>query len=74
MVHGCCFIGAQDDCINIHGTYLILDEIVSEKQMKLRFAHHQTYGMKAYQCVASWSALRMSRQSGMVSDSLYSLL
>lgn len=47
-VEGCRFSGAQDDCINIHGTYLVLDEIVSEKQMKLRFAHHQTYGMKAF--------------------------
>ena len=48
MVHGCRFSGAQDDCINIHGTYLVLDEIMSDKQMKLRFAHHQTYGMQAF--------------------------
>lgn len=48
LVQGCCFSGAQDDCINIHGTYLVLDETVSDKQVKLRFAHHQTYGMQAF--------------------------
>ncbi len=47
-IQGCRLSGAQDDCINIHGTYLVLDDIVSEKQMKLRFAHHQTYGMQAF--------------------------
>lgn len=47
-VRDCRFSGAQDDCINVHGTYLVMDEIVSEKQMKLRFAHHQTYGMQAF--------------------------
>ncbi|MCQ2149906.1 MAG: right-handed parallel beta-helix repeat-containing protein [Bacteroidales bacterium] len=47
-VQGCRFSGAQDDCINVHGTYLVLEEMVSEKQVRLRFAHHQTYGMQAF--------------------------
>lgn len=47
-VRGCRFSGAQDDCINVHGTYLVMDEKVSERQMRLRFAHHQTYGMQAF--------------------------
>lgn len=47
-VNGCRFSGAQDDCINVHGTYLVVDEVLSEKQMRLRFAHHQTYGMQAF--------------------------
>ncbi len=48
LVQGCRFSGAQDDCINVHGTYLVLDGILAEKQVKLRFAHHQTYGMQAF--------------------------
>ena len=47
-VQGCRFSGAQDDCINVHGTYLVLEEIVPEQKLRLRFAHHQTYGMQAF--------------------------
>lgn len=47
-VKGCRFSGAQDDPINVHGTYLVLEEVVSEKKARLRFAHHQTYGMQAF--------------------------
>ncbi len=47
-IQGCRFSGAQDDPINVHGTYLVLEEVVSEKKVRLRFAHHQTYGMQAF--------------------------
>lgn len=47
-VKGCRFSGAQDDPINVHGTYLVLEEVVSDKKVRLRFAHHQTYGMQAF--------------------------
>jgi len=47
QVKDCIFKGAHDDAINIHGTYLQVDEKISEKQVKLRFMHHQTYGFLA---------------------------
>lgn len=59
-VRGCRFSGAQDDCINIHGTYLVLEDIVSEHKVKLRFSHHQTYGMQAFWPGDSVSFVRRS--------------
>ena len=47
-VVGCRFSGAQDDPINVHGTYLAVKEIVSPREAVLRFMHHQTYGMQAF--------------------------
>lgn len=44
----CRFSGAHDDPINVHGTYLRIDEKPSPKELKLRFMHHQTYGMQAF--------------------------
>lgn len=47
-VLNCRFSGAQDDPINVHGTYLRIEEKVSPKQLRLRFMHAQTYGMCAF--------------------------
>jgi len=42
------FSGAHDDPINVHGTYLRVEERPSPKELRLRFMHHQTYGMQAF--------------------------
>lgn len=44
----CRFSGAQDDPINVHGTYLRVEEIPAADQLRVRFMHHQTYGMQAF--------------------------
>jgi hypothetical protein len=40
--------GANDDAINVHGTYLRIVETPSTKQIKVRFMHNQTYGFDAF--------------------------
>jgi hypothetical protein len=40
--------GANDDAINVHGTHLRIMERVSNKQIKVRFMHGQTYGFTAF--------------------------
>lgn len=47
LVKNCIFKGAHDDAVNIHGTYLRVVEKVSDKQIKVRFMHKQTYGFMA---------------------------
>ena len=68
----CLFSGAQDDPINVHGTYLRIEEQVSPKELRLRFMHNQTYGMRAF-----WegdtvsfvnSATLLSKNLGVVKD------
>ena len=44
----CRFSGAQDDPVNVHGTYLRIDGKLSAKELRLRFMHPQTYGMQAF--------------------------
>ena len=48
IVKDCFFSGLQDDAINIHGTHLRVIEKVSEKQIKVRFMHKQTFGFMAF--------------------------
>ena len=48
VVKDCVFSGAHDDAINIHGTYLRVVEKLSEKQIKVRFMHPQTFGFLAF--------------------------
>ncbi len=48
VVEKCNFAGTQDDCINVHGTNLQVQEILSEKSATVRFMHHQSYGYNAY--------------------------
>jgi len=47
-VTSCDFSGAHDDPINVHGTNLRAIRAEGEKSLRLRFMHHQTYGMQAY--------------------------
>lgn len=42
------FIGAHDDAINIHGTYLKIIDFLDKQTMKVRFMHSQTYGFEAF--------------------------
>ncbi|MCF0175567.1 MAG: right-handed parallel beta-helix repeat-containing protein [Bacteroidales bacterium] len=45
----CRFSGAHDDPINVHGTNLrIVAADPSSRLLKLRFMHHQTYGLSAF--------------------------
>lgn len=48
LVKDCIFSGAHDDAINIHGTYLRVVEQLTDKQIKVRFMHAQTYGFMAF--------------------------
>ncbi|WP_413667863.1 right-handed parallel beta-helix repeat-containing protein [Mucilaginibacter sp. Mucisp86] len=40
--------GANDDAINVHGTFLKITEKLSATQVKVRFMHDQTYGFDAF--------------------------
>ena len=48
IVKNCTFSGTQDDPINIHGTHLRVVERISEKQIRLKFMQHQTFGFMAF--------------------------
>lgn len=44
-----CFLSAaNDDAINVHGTYLRIIGKTSPNQIKVRFMHNQTYGFDAF--------------------------
>jgi hypothetical protein len=42
------FVGAHDDAINVHGTYLSIVDYPAPHQLLLRFMHHQSYGFQAF--------------------------
>lgn len=44
-VKNCEFAGLMDDPINVHGTSVRIEKIVSEKQLECRFVHNQSIGM-----------------------------
>lgn len=44
-VKNCEFAGLMDDPINVHGTSVQVIEIISEKQLKCKFMHHQSVGL-----------------------------
>lgn len=48
IVKNVVFSGANDDAINIHGTHLRVVELLSSKQIKVRFMHKQTFGFMAF--------------------------
>jgi len=48
LVTNCNFSGAHDDAINIHGTHLRVVERASDKQVRVRFMHEQTFGFMAF--------------------------
>lgn len=47
-VKDCRMTGAQDDGINIHGTNLRIISRLSNKKVRLKFMHHQSYGFNAF--------------------------
>lgn len=47
-VDSCTFIGAQDDCINVHGTNLRGVNRIDNNTLELRFMHPQSYGYQAF--------------------------
>jgi hypothetical protein len=44
-VNNCEFGGLMDDPINVHGTSVQVVDILSEKQVKCKFMHHQSVGL-----------------------------
>jgi hypothetical protein len=44
-VKNCEFAGLMDDPINVHGTSVRVEEIISDKQLRCKFVHHQSEGM-----------------------------
>lgn len=40
---------ANDDAINVHGTYLRIVDIISKQKINVRFMHPQTFGFDAFQ-------------------------
>ena len=48
LVKDCLFSGAHDDAINIHGTHLRVVEQLSDRRIKVRFMHVQTFGFMAF--------------------------
>uniref|UniRef100_A0AB33IMW4 Right-handed parallel beta-helix repeat-containing protein n=1 Tax=Prevotella sp. GTC17253 TaxID=3236793 RepID=A0AB33IMW4_9BACT len=47
-VTNCRYAGAQDDCINVHGTNLRIIRKLDNRTLELRFMHPQTYGFDAF--------------------------
>ncbi|MFC0514855.1 right-handed parallel beta-helix repeat-containing protein [Mucilaginibacter angelicae] len=47
-VAGSYLSAANDDAINVHGTFLKITEKLSPTQVKVRFMHDQTYGFDAF--------------------------
>jgi len=44
-VKNCEFAGLMDDPINVHGTSVRIEEIISEKELRCKFMHHQSVGL-----------------------------
>ncbi|MEO0509931.1 MAG: hypothetical protein AAF065_08745 [Verrucomicrobiota bacterium] len=42
------FSGANDDAINVHGTYLQIEEKLAGNKLLMRFRHGQTYGFQPF--------------------------
>lgn len=47
-VTNCRYAGAQDDCINVHGTNLRIIRKFDNRTLELHFMHPQTYGFEAF--------------------------
>ncbi|MCU0779212.1 MAG: right-handed parallel beta-helix repeat-containing protein [Akkermansiaceae bacterium] len=48
LVKDTVFSGAHDDAINIHGTYLRIIGRISDRMIRVRFMHPQTFGFMAF--------------------------
>ena len=44
-INECEFAGLMDDPVNVHGTSVQVTEILSDKQLKCKFMHHQSVGL-----------------------------
>uniref|UniRef100_UPI003217AB6E alpha-1,3-galactosidase-related protein n=1 Tax=uncultured Draconibacterium sp. TaxID=1573823 RepID=UPI003217AB6E len=44
-VTNCEFEGLMDDPVNVHGTSVQIQEIITEKEVKCKFMHHQSVGL-----------------------------
>lgn len=44
----CRFAGAHDDAVNVHGTYLRIEDRPAPNRIVVRFMHPQTYGFAAF--------------------------
>jgi hypothetical protein len=71
-IDSCTYIGAQDDCINVHGTNLRGVRRAANNALELRFMHAQSYGYQAFwegDTVAFVQAATMQRkQTAVVTD------
>ncbi|HEY1166197.1 MAG TPA: right-handed parallel beta-helix repeat-containing protein [Chitinophaga sp.] len=47
-IYSCYLSAANDDAINIHGTYLKIVKIPAPNKVQVRFMHGQTYGFDAF--------------------------
>ncbi len=45
VIENCEFAGLMDDPVNVHGTSVMITEIVNNKQLKCKFMHHQSVGL-----------------------------
>lgn len=76
MIDECNFAGAHDDCINVHGTNLRIQETPAENVAIAKFMHHQSYGFNAFwpgDTVAFVNPSTMLRESTAVVESVEAL-
>lgn len=59
------FKGLHDDPVNVHGTHLQITERISPKVLKLKFMHHQTYGVEAFFAGDSIAFVRSAALQGL---------
>lgn len=72
----CNFAGAHDDCINVHGTNLQIQETPAENVAIVRFMHPQSYGFNAFwpgDTVAIVNPSTMLRESTAIVESAEAL-
>ena len=48
VIRNSVFSGAQDDCVNVHGTHLRIDSLMAGNRLRVRFMHPQSYGFNAF--------------------------
>ncbi|MBR3818726.1 MAG: hypothetical protein IKJ41_06205 [Clostridia bacterium] len=49
VIDSCKAWGAQDDCVNVHGTHLrIVEQNTDENSITVRFMHDETWGFQAF--------------------------
>ncbi len=45
ITENCILKGLMDDSYNVHGTYVIVSEVLNDKSLLCRFPHHQSFGL-----------------------------